>query len=374
MFGIGCGCVIAQSKHRFLSHLCSKTLFQPTIYQITQQYRCQQNSVKNIQEKSDPVVLTKNDLASLHQDIKKELSTSLGVLSDCCHYYFDEQGKLFRPMAVTLVGRACNAHLRKNSSLLQSQKRMAMIAEMIHTASLLHDDVIDDATTRRNKPSVNHVFSQKQAILAGDFILSRASILLAQLGNTKAVEYFAHIIDNLVKGELMQLVAKDDINERFNHYLSKTFRKTASLVAYSCKSVALMGGGDETLQQTAFDYGKNIGIAFQLVDDALDFVSTSETMGKLTGVDLNLGLATAPVLFAAEKYPDLHVLIGRRFNNKEDVELAFQYVQKSDAIKETFILANQYASQAAKTINTLQDSVEKEALVNLTKLIVERAR
>jgi len=172
----------------------------------------------------------------------------------------------------------------------------------------------------------------------------------------------------------MQLFTKDDLNERFNHYLLKTYRKTASLIAYSCQSISLLGGCDDRIQEAMYNYGKNIGIAFQLVDDALDFISTSEILGKPAGADLSLGLATAPILFAAEKYPDLHGLIGRRFKLKGDVEQAFDLVHKSDGVAETYSLARKYVNQATKDIRFLKDSVHKEALFEIGEMVVSRDR
>lgn len=324
----------------------------------------------------DPIDLTKEELNTLHRDIKNELKTNNESLLQSSHYYFDQQGKLFRPMTVHLVGKACNRHAKKTgcSSLSDGQKRMAMVSEMIHTASLLHDDVIDGATTRRNKPSINQIVPHKQAILAGDFVLSRAAILLAGIGNIKAVDHFSCILDELVRGELMQLTSKDNPSDRFTQYLTKTYRKTASLLAYSCGTVALLSGCSEEAQESAFNYGKNLGIAFQLVDDALDFISSAEALGKPVGADMSLGLATAPVLFAAEKYPDLHAIIGRRFKNKNDQRIALDYVNKSDGIKETFILARKYINEAVKVVSVLDDSLEKCALINLCNIVVERTR
>lgn len=333
-----------------------------------------QNYSESTKKKVDPFKLTNKSISNLHEDICTELATQIPGLKGAAHYYFDGKGKLFRPMAVMLAGHATNIHCKGYSELTDGQKRVSMIAEMIHTASLLHDDVIDEATERRNKPSVNHAFSQKEAILAGDFILSRSSILLAQLGNTKAVELFSYIINDLVKGELMQLFTKDDVNERFNHYLLKTYRKTASLIAYSCQSSSLLGGCDDRIQDAMYNYGRNIGIAFQLVDDALDFISTSEILGKPAGADLSLGLATAPILFAAQKYPDLHGLIGRRFKLEGDVKQAFDMVHQSDGVSETFSLARKYVNQAVKDVSFLKDSVYKDALCEVGEIVVSRNR
>lgn len=126
----------------------------------------------------------------------------------------------------------------------------------------------------------------------------------------------------------MQMGSKEDESERFSHYIHKSFKKTASLIAYTCKAVALLSGANQSFQEAAFQYGRNLGIAFQLVDDLLDFVSSQAELGKPAAADLRLGLATAPVLFACEKFPDLNIMIMRRFSEPGDVEKAYEAVMK----------------------------------------------
>lgn len=126
----------------------------------------------------------------------------------------------------------------------------------------------------------------------------------------------------------MQMGSKEDESERFSHYIHKSFKKTASLIAYTCKAVALLSGANQSFQEAAFQYGRNLGIAFQLVDDLLDFVSSQAELGKPAATDLKLGLATAPVLFACEKFPELNVMIMRRFSEPGDVERAYDFVMK----------------------------------------------
>jgi len=126
----------------------------------------------------------------------------------------------------------------------------------------------------------------------------------------------------------MQMGSKENESERFSHYIHKTFKKTASLIAYTCKAVALLANANQSIQEAAFQYGKNLGIAFQLVDDMLDFISNQSELGKPTAADLKLGLATAPVLFACEKYPELNAMIMRRFSKPGDVEKAYELVMK----------------------------------------------
>lgn len=367
-----CGCLSQLNRPRLLvtyRHILSSAVAVPSL-------ACYSKiAVKQWEgEYADPVKLTQQEVDSLHNDIKDQLQVQNKHLLESSHYYFDGQGKLFRPMTVNLVGKLCNQLAGRDDGLSNEQWQIMMISEMIHTSSLLHDDVIDSATTRRSKPSINTLYSHKQAIFAGNYVLSQASILLAQIGNTKAVDYFSRILDELVRGELMQLVAGDAPSERFNQYIQKTYRKTAALVAYSCRIVALLGGSSDLAEESAFNYGKNLGIAFQLVDDALDFVATSEELGKPAGADMNLGLATAPVLFAAERYPDLHALIGRKFKKPGDVATALDLVHRSDGIEETFMLAQNYANEAVRCLEPFDDSVEKYALINLCNIVLKRTR
>ncbi|XP_071789086.1 all trans-polyprenyl-diphosphate synthase PDSS1-like [Asterias amurensis] len=278
-------------------------------------------------------------------------------------------------MLVLLTAGACNIHTQgANSKLVDTQRRIAMIAEMIHTASLMHDDVIDNADTRRNKTAINEMWGQRKAILAGDFVLSVSSQVLARIGNEEVVLILSQVIEDLVRGEFMQLGSKEDENERFAHYLKKTFKKTASLMAYSCQAVAILGGCSAEVCQIAYEYGRNTGMAFQLIDDVLDFVSSDAAMGKPTAADLKLGLATGPVLFAAEKFPELDAMIMRRFSEPGDVMAAREAVAKTEGIEQTRHIANQHSLEAQKQINKLHPSPERQALIELAQRVVTRIK
>lgn len=178
-------------------------------------------------------------MKGLYEDIRKELLICPTELKEMSEYYFDGRGKAFRPVIVVLMARACNIHHNNSRDVQASQRAIALIAEMIHTASLVHDDVIDDASSRRGKHTVNKIWGEKKAVLAGDFILSVASIALARIGNTTVISILTQVIEDLVRGEFLQLGSKENENERFAHYLEKTFKKTASLIANSCKAVCL---------------------------------------------------------------------------------------------------------------------------------------
>jgi decaprenyl-diphosphate synthase subunit 1 len=307
-------------------------------------------------------------------DIKKELKSDRAELEEIATYYFDGQGKAYRPMIVILIGRAYNRHLGQDIELSDSQKVVAMVAEMIHTSSLVHDDVIDSADTRRGKPSVNVLYGQRKSILAGDYILSRASQMLARLENEDILVVLSHILLDLVRGEFMQMSTKPGENQRFEHYINKSFKKTASLIAYTCKAVTLLSGANEAQQESAFEYGRNLGIAFQLIDDLLDFESSQSDLGKPAAADLKLGLATAPVLYASSQFSELDAMIARRFSEPGDVEKAYAYVMKSDGLEKTKELAKKHVDEALNHISDLCDSEEKKALIALANMTITRRK
>ncbi|KAK7076885.1 Decaprenyl-diphosphate synthase subunit 1 [Halocaridina rubra] len=317
--------------------------------------------------------LASDDLIDMFPDIKKQLRSQYEI-EDIAKYYFDGQGKAFRPLLTVLMSRAINMHLHNDERIYESQLQIAKIAEMIHTASLVHDDVIDNADTRRGKLSIKSMYGERKAVMAGDYILSVASAMLARIRNEEVIVVLSQVLADLVQGEFMQLGSKENENERFAHYLKKSFKKTASLLAYSCKAVSILSGADDNHQEIAFQFGRNVGITLQLVDDMLDFISSAEIMGKPTALDLKLGLATAPVLFACEKFPELNPMIMRRFSEPGDAKKAFELVHKSDGIEQTQYLAKQHSQEAIRVIQSLKPSSNQKALITLTDKVLNRMK
>ncbi|KAF8336377.1 hexaprenyl pyrophosphate synthase [Cantharellus anzutake] len=300
---------------------------------------------------------------------------------------------LSRPSPDTIL------HAPPSATILPTQLRLAQITEMIHVASLLHDDVLDHASTRRSAPSAPSAFGNKLSVLGGDFLFGRASTALARLGDNEVVELVASVMSNLVEGEVMQMIdnqknsngksLKDDSSQSipaaptqdtWTQYICKSYFKTASLMAKSVRASVVLGGAqlgdeqDEALKDVAYAYGRNLGIAFQLIDDALDFSSSTEIGKPGNGADLKLGLATAPVLFAWEEHPQMGALVVRRFEQEGDVELARELVHRSNALARTHQLAKDYASKALEALNLLPWTEARDALVSLAGKAVDRAK
>ena len=353
------------------------------------------NLPPGVQADADPFLLSRSEVDSLSESIREDLlGTEHPVLNRAAAYFFTsaDGGKKVRPMMVMLLSRAIAETMgssvpRRGSELFtdplswqredlpEAQRRLAEISEMIHTASLFHDDVIDGADTRRGKAAVHMVFGNKMAILAGDYLLARASISLARLRNVEVVETMSTIIEHLVRGEVMQMRGTSSVsgqNERIIYYLKKNYYKTASLMANSCRSAALLADCPPELVDACYKFGKHVGMAFQLVDDVLDFEGSVSSMGKPALADLNAGLATAPVLFASEVFPELEPMMDRKFKEIGDVDSAKQLVFESNGIERTKQLARVHAEISMEAAMELDHSLYRDALINLAYKVVRR--
>ncbi|XP_040571656.1 all trans-polyprenyl-diphosphate synthase PDSS1 [Lepeophtheirus salmonis] len=320
-----------------------------------------------------------SDLKMMLEEIHAQLDAGAKhapELREMAKYYFDGKGKAIRPVIAVTLGHAINNHLNVGNvdNLVQRQRRVAVISEMIHTASLVHDDVLDHAEQRRGKPSINVKWDIRKSTICGDYILSVASNMMSKIGNDDVVITLSQILTDLVNGEFQQLQNKNSESERFQLYLNKTFNKTASLIAYSCRGNAILAGANPELAECCYEYGRNIGVAFQLVDDLLDFVSSSELLGKPAAADLKLGLATAPVLFASSKFRELEPMIDRRFSEPGDIEAAFDAVLKSDGLERTRELATNHCGDAVKSIRDLKDSSFKLSLIDICDRVLNRIK
>ncbi|KAF2088393.1 terpenoid synthase [Saccharata proteae CBS 121410] len=373
----------------------------------------------------DPLRTVAKEMKFLTKNIRQLLGSGHPTLDTVSKYYTQSEGKYVRPMLVLLMSRATAltpknpryneqgsidtpispskilsdanpsapeltpltsaatepAYSAEESDILPSQRRLAEITELIHTASLLHDDVIDHSLSRRGAPSANIEFGNKMAVLAGDFLLGRASVALARLRDPEVTELLATVIANLVEGEFMQLknTAQDEKNpvwkeETVTYYLQKTYLKSASLISKSCRAAAILGQSSPEVVEAAYAYGKNLGLAFQLVDDMLDYTISGEELGKPAGADLELGLATAPLLFAWRDNAELGALVGRKFGQTGDVQRARDLVLRSRGLEQTRALAQEYVENAIQAISGFPASEAKDGLVEMCTKVMQRRK
>lgn len=254
------------------------------------------------------------------------------------------------------------------------QLNLGQITEMIHVASLIHDDVLDEADTRRGGAAVHTMYTNKVAVLAGDYLLAKASVLLARLQHFQVVEVMASALDALVQGEIMQARSKKEELLDMNYYLRKSYFKTASLICSACKSSALLAGYEEANDITvaAEEYGYHLGMAYQIVDDILDFTGASATLGKPAQADMELGLSTACILYASMEVKEIRPLIQRRFKEKGDIQKAVEMASKTDCIAKSYNLAEFHAQKAVDALNRIPPSDARSALLRLLHTAISR--
>jgi len=234
--------------------------------------------------------------------------------------------------------------------------------------------VLDEADTRRGGEAVHKMYSNKVAVLAGDYLLARASVLLAKLEEINVVQIMASALDSLVQGEIMQIKsAPGDVLE-MKYYLKKSYYKTSSLICYACKSCAILGGHDvdSAITKAAEKFGFHFGLAYQIVDDILDFTGTSESLGKPAMADVSLGLATAPILYASMECRELQPIIKRRFKGAGDAEEAYRLVMSTNGVARAENLAIFHATEAMDALKLLPPSEATTALVRLTEIVLTR--
>lgn len=309
------------------------------------------------------------DLNILTDNLKKLIGARHPILGAAAEHLFSAGGKRIRPAIVLLVSKAT----MEGKEITPRHRRLAEITEMIHTASLLHDDVLDEAEVRRQAPTVNNLFDNRIAILAGDFLFAQSSWYLANLDNLEVVKLLSEVIKDFAEGEIQQGLNSFDTSLSFDSYLDKSYYKTASLIANSAKAAAILSDASRETIESLYNYGRNLGLAFQIFDDILDFTSSTEVLGKPAGSDLASGNLTAPVLYALEEQPYLEVLIEREFSEEKDLETALNLVKNSQGIEKSKKLAAQHGENALKSLDCLSNSEVKASLTELVHYAISRA-
>ena len=308
------------------------------------------------------------DLRLLTENLKNLVGARHPILYAAAEHLFGAEGKRVRPAIVLLISRATML----DSDITLRHRRLAEITEMIHTASLVHDDVVDESEVRRNVPTVNSLFNNRVAVLAGDFLFGQSAWYLANLGNLEVVKLLSEVIKDMAEGEIQQGLNRFDTTLTMEAYLEKTYYKTASLIANSAKAAGVLSGVSQEVAENLYDYGRNLGLAFQIIDDILDFTGSTEALGKPAGSDLISGNLTAPVLFALEEKPYLEVFIEREFAQPDDLQQALALVKESKGIERSRALAAEHAQLAVQSLSVLKPSVSTQALLDLADYVLSR--
>ncbi len=309
------------------------------------------------------------DLAKVNDWLSSATEVNFPWLAELLGYSLKGGGKRIRPALILLSGKFHDYNL---SSLLP----MALAVELLHTATLVHDDAIDKSIVRRGRPTVNEVWGVDKAVLLGDYLFAKAGECAADTQNLRAVKLFAQTLEIISAGEINQAFNAFNLEQTRQHYIERISCKTASLFSLATESGAILSQAPEKSAEVLKEYGHNLGIAFQIIDDILDFISTEEEMGKPIGADLAQGTLTLPAMLILERYPEDNP-VKRVFQNsdkQENIKLALELASNSSIIQECYQVASDYCSKACQNLNLLSDNPSRQALIELADYAIKRKR
>jgi len=308
------------------------------------------------------------DLLAVNETILQCLESHVEVIKQIGHYLINSGGKRIRPLVVLLCSRASHA-------TGQSPISMAAIIEFIHTATLLHDDVVDGSKLRRGQPTANHVWDNSTAVLVGDFLYSRSFQMMVALNNMTSMRILADATNIIAEGEVLQLAHRHQPNVTQEQYLKVIHFKTATLFEAAASLGAVMGNQSAEVIKSMAHYGLQLGMAFQLADDVLDYQATNSAWGKNIGNDLAEGKATMPLIYAMKHAPQKQAQIIRTAIEKgsvEDIELIQEAIVSSGAIDYTFTVAKKAVQKAQDALTCLPPSSYRDALAELAAFAIIR--
>jgi octaprenyl-diphosphate synthase len=311
------------------------------------------------------------DMRTTDMLIHERLSSAVALIPDLAKHLIDSGGKRLRPL-LTLATASMGGYAGRDHA------KLAAAVEFIHTATLLHDDVVDESSLRRGKVSANIVWGNKASVLVGDFLLSRAFELMVETGEPEVLAILSRAAAVISEGEVMQLKSAGDLGVNEEHYLRVVSAKTAELFAAASESGAVIASGKGAFADAVRDYGMNLGIAFQLVDDALDYSGRQALMGKSVGDDFREGKVTLPVILAVARADDPAKKFWKRVietgpQAEADLDRAITLVEQTGAIADTMERARGYASLACRALERVPQSQMREVLAAVADFCVERA-
>ena len=312
--------------------------------------------------------LVEDDLRQVDAVIRNRLASDVVLVNQIAEYIVGSGGKRLRPMLVVIVARACGYRGALHSDA-------AAIIEFIHTATLLHDDVVDGSKLRRGRDTANEVWGNEASVLVGDYVYSRSFEMMVALESMRIMAVMAGATNKIAEGEVLQLLNANDPDTTEERYFEVIYRKTAKLFEAGAQIAALLAGAPPEVEAAMAAYGRHLGTAFQLVDDVLDYQSSSAELGKNLGDDLAEGKPTLPLIYALRTgTEDQRVLIRRSIEEGSIDRLAdiTAAIESTGGLAYTARLARREAALAIDAIAVLPDSAYKQALRELADFAVER--
>jgi len=314
------------------------------------------------------------DLVKVEDSLSLVTRTDFPWLSELLDYSLKSGGKRIRPALVLLSGKFYSYNL---GYLLP----MATAVELMHAATLIHDDAIDKSSIRRGRPTINKLWGEEQAVLLGDYLFAKAGETVTETQNVPVIRLFSQTLETITSGELNQAVNAFNLEQTRQQYLRRISGKTASLFSLATESGVILSQAPKKVVKALKEYGDNLGIAFQIVDDILDFVGTEEEMGKPIGSDLAQGTLTLPAMLILELYPEDN-LIKELFNNRympdEDrqayIKRVIELVVNSPIVEQCYATASDYCAKASQSLKELPDNASHRALLELADYVIDRKR
>jgi octaprenyl-diphosphate synthase len=316
----------------------------------------------------DVTELAGPDMAAVDDLIRESLKSDVMLVSQVSEYIVTSGGKRLRPLIVLLAARALGY-------TGQQHVLAAAIIEFIHTATLLHDDVVDSSARRRGRDTANTVFGNQASVLVGDFLYSRAFQMMVDLGRMRVMQILADATNTIAAGEVMQLMNVHDPDLTEASYRQVIYRKTARLFEAGAQIAAVLAGRSQAEEEAMIRYGRNLGTAFQLVDDALDYGASAEELGKNLGDDLAEGKTTLPLIYAMEKAGEADRRMIRsaiEAGGLERLEDIRAVIEATGALRYTEQRAREAAELAIEALADLPDSGHRQALVAIAEFAVRR--
>ena len=313
------------------------------------------------------------ELQLVESEFERQARSNIQVIAYIGEYLRGSGGKRVRPALTILANYAVGGDGSDQSSI-----RMATVMEFLHTATLVHDDVIDKAEKRRNRPSINSEFGNQTAVLMGDWLYMSAFETSLAERSLEILDILTNVTRKMTEGELLQLtlLGRTDISEE--QYFDVIARKTAYLFSACCEIGALLGGAASPRQRMLRNYGMNLGIAFQLIDDLLDFTSSEDVLGKPAGADLIEGKVSLPLIFLLQQKPEMRAQLQAVINDSAysriDRDELLNALHETGAMRLTLERAMEYAAAAASSIGDLDASPYREVLASIPAYIIERDR
>ena len=310
----------------------------------------------------------KSDLLAVNEVIRASLHSEVPLVNQVASHIIQGGGKRLRPSTLLLVGGLFGPVRKEHHEL-------AAVIEFIHTATLLHDDVVDQSTKRRNHKTANTIFGNAASVLVGDFIYSRAFQMMVKINHMKVMEVLANTTNTIAEGEVLQLLNIHNASIEDEDYLKVVYYKTAKLFESAAELGAIIGGADDNDIKVLAQFGKHMGIAFQLIDDVLDLSGNPEEIGKNLGDDLAEGKPTLPLLYAMKKGSDEQKNIIRAAienGGLTELESVLNAVKETKALEYVRELAKEEIEKGEKLIQHITSSVYKDALLALTQFVTTR--